>query len=67
MTQFIIGSKVAANAALTALRFQNDSMIGGLFLREDNARLSANHKLRHFTAEWWIYIRADNTCFLLLT
>jgi hypothetical protein len=35
MTQFIIGSIVAANAALTVLRFQKDSMIGDLFLSED--------------------------------
>jgi hypothetical protein len=44
MTQFIIGSTVTTNVAL---RFR----IGDPFLSEQEARLSANDKLRHFTAE----------------
>jgi hypothetical protein len=47
MTQFITGPTVMTNVALTVLRFR----IGDPFLSEQEARLSANDKLRHFTAE----------------
>jgi hypothetical protein len=39
MTQFIIGSTVATNVALTVLGFHTDSIIGDPFLRKPRTRV----------------------------
>jgi cytoskeletal protein RodZ len=52
MAQFIIGSIVAANAALTVLRFQRDSIIGDRFLRINCVILPLSGWW------WWISFRS---------
>jgi hypothetical protein len=51
MTKIIIGYIAATKAALKALRFPTQAMVGEIVT---DACLPTNYNFRHFTAEWWI-------------